>query len=238
MAENKNKGETAAWEVVSVTESMHLATDPVDEAKDNEPPSDAMFMSGHFSLSQKTDLESLLIGSDSKSVVQNKSCHQTMDSSALSDKTKDELDVDSIEPTLYASSEYVPSHGEEVTRNVEDNSVYNEDKGIEERKDAGCKAEKAIKESEGGEESWWLKKLGLICQKVSNDKMLCVFVATAALVSVAILSRRWQREKLQFSLSKERMNFTVAGPLNRIKVLLTNNQHYPLTNTESSAFSQ
>jgi len=238
MEENKNKGETAAWEVVSMTESMHLATGSINEQKDNEPPSDAMFMSGHFSLSQKTDIESLLMGSDSKSVVQNESCHQTMDSSAVSDKTKDELDVDSIEPTLYASSEYVPSHVEEVTRNVEDNSVYNEEKGIEERKDVGCKEEKAIKESKVEEESWWLKKLGLIYQKVSDDKMLCVFVATAALVSVAILSRRWQREKLQFSLSEERMNSTVAGPLNRIKVLLTNNQHYPLTNTESSAFSQ
>lgn len=203
MADNKNNSETAAWEVVSVTESMHTVTGPLDEAKDKEAPSDAMFMSGHFSLSQKTEIESLLVGSYGKSAVQTESCHQTMDSSGASDKTKDELDVDFIEPTLYAAIEYAPSHVEDVTRAVEDNSVYNEDKAIEERKDCGCKEEKAIEESKGGSESWWLKKLGLIYQKVSEDKMLCIYAATAALVGVAILSRRWQREKLQFSLSEQ-----------------------------------
>jgi hypothetical protein len=205
MTDNKNNVETAAWEVVSVTESMHAATGPLDEAKDKEPPSDAMFMSDHFSLSQKTELESLLMCSVSKSLVQEESCHQTMDSSGVSDKTKDELDVEFIEPTVYASTEYAPSHVEDVTRVVEDNSVFNKDKGIEERMDSRCKEEKATEESEGGNESWWLKKLGFICQKVSEDKMLRIYVATAALVGVGvvILSRRWQREKLQFSLSEE-----------------------------------
>jgi hypothetical protein len=203
MTDNKNNGETAGWEVISATESMYAATGPLDKAKDKEPPSDTMLMSGHFSLSQKTELESLLICSDSKSVVQEESCNQTMDSSGVSDKTKDELDVDFIEPTVYASTEYAPSHVEDVTRAVENNSVYNVDKEIEERRYSGCKEEKATEESESGNESWWLKKLGLICQKVSEDKMLCIYVATAALVGVAVLSHRWQREKLQFSLSEE-----------------------------------
>ncbi|KAJ4778444.1 mesoderm induction early response protein [Rhynchospora pubera] len=239
MADNKNNGENAAWEVVSVTESIHAIANPSNEMKDNEPPSDAMFMSGHFSLSKKTELESLLMDSDSKSAVEDKSYHEGLDSSMASDKSKDELDVDFIEPTVYSSSEYGPSHVEEVTREVQDNSLCIEDKGIEEKKDAVCKEEKAIEDSNsGGEDSWWLKKLGLICQKVSEDKMLCVFVATAALVGVAILSHRWQREKLQF-ISEEGMNSTVAGPLHRIKeVLLTNNQYRPLTHTESSAFTQ
>ncbi|KAJ3672196.1 hypothetical protein LUZ60_006917 [Juncus effusus] len=297
MADNTNNGESATWEVVSVTDSIHAAglgphgPGPQDESKEKAvPPSDAMFMSGHFSLSKNTELETLLMASDSKTLTEtlietdskallmasdSKTLTETLtetDSKALlmasESKTLKETDLSEpelpktlnpkedsdnlswMEPKLYSPSVFNNEEreireerewGEE--RESEEERESGEEREMREERESGEEREIVRREKEESGELW--EKVGRFYRRVRREKMFVVFVTATALVGVAILSRRLQRERIQFERLKLRLNFTnermnsmIDGPLSRIKgIFPTNNLHRPINQASYGDFT-
>jgi hypothetical protein len=193
--EEKDKGND--WEVVSLTASTYAAA-PGPQMPTPLPASDkkldtsyttkqydfespsSMFISGHFLLPKEKEMD---------------------ESSKYEEKETSKTKEDELQKSLSMSSGFEPlgvsiekesetPANEEQEREVEQ-AEENETKGVE-------------------EEGWWKKQVLTVYKNVKEATTLWSVFWSAALVGIAIVGQRWQREKLhvqqlklQFSINNE-----------------------------------
>ncbi|XP_078148148.1 ATG8-interacting protein 1-like isoform X1 [Carex rostrata] len=221
--EEKDKGND--WEVVSLTASTYAAapgpqtpsTPPSGHRKlesldssyttkqyEFEPPS-SMFMSDHFLLPNEEEMD---------------------ESSQYEQKETSKAKEDELQKSLSMSSGFEPLRGS-IVEESETLPAYEEQeretKGVEKEgwwKKQVLTVYKNAKEATTTrveKEGWWKKQVLIVYKNVKEATPLwSVFWATA-LVGIAIVGQRWQREKLQiqqlklqFRINNERISCMVV----------------------------
>ncbi|KAF3319850.1 hypothetical protein FCM35_KLT21879 [Carex littledalei] len=222
--EEKDKGND--WEVVSLTASTYAAapgpqtpspppsghrkldTSYTTKQYEFEPPS-SMFMSDHFLLPKEEEMD---------------------ESSQYEEKETSKAKEDELQKSLSMSSGFEPLGGS-IVEEFETPPVYEEQEREVERVEE--------RETKGVEkEGWWKKQVLTVYKNVKEAATLwSVFWATA-LVGIAFVGHRWQREKLQiqqlklqFRINNERISCMVV-PLKT--AALSGNAHNHLVHDYSA----
>ncbi|OAY81121.1 hypothetical protein ACMD2_06770 [Ananas comosus] len=239
--------------------------DPAGESKDSEcvakehESSPAMFMSGHFSLPQEK-LETPWTETDKK-VLQYELSDQNVSSGAKRVDEPDEFygescrnkSTDDLHGIKFWDKEQSLSvvdmefHTEsEISRLVDctqnsTNSEPNDPYCVKQETLADSRIASELKEENEYTgsglqcESWWKRKMTFLYNNAKEPNAFWSVFVAAALMGLAIVGQRWQREKLQlqqiklqFKINDEKIS-CIVGPFSRVKgILVAGGQHGPV----------